>query len=161
MKIIKIIGVLAVILIIILAIVSSRKNIKENSVALEDQTPVSIIGCYVANISKDVYKLKIDSEAGGVIEGSLSFNNFEKDSSSGTFSGTFKNDILIGDYSFDSEGMHSVRQVAFNRVGDSFVEGFGDVEMVGDREVFKDLNDIAYSPKLTFVKSDSCSEEVE
>ncbi len=125
-------------------------------------TPVvskdSIKGCYVAKLSKDVYVLNIKSEDNGAISGMLAYNNYEKDSSSGSFDGTYSNNILLGNYSFNSEGMQSNSQLIFKKVGDSFVQGFGDIKTVGDKTVFENLNDIIYDSKSTFVKSPNCTE---
>ncbi|HEV7702429.1 MAG TPA: hypothetical protein VGO63_03265 [Candidatus Paceibacterota bacterium] len=114
----------------------------------------SIKGCYVATLSKDVYTLSILSEEGENVSGNLSFKNFEKDSSSGTFTGTYKDGILLGDYSFDSEGSHSVMQVIFKAQPDGFVRGYGDVDSTGQR--FTDLSNITYDDSAVFRKSPNC-----
>lgn len=115
-------------------------------------------GCYVDKLGKDVYTLKIDSAENSKVSGMLAFNNYQKDSSSGAFTGTFSEGILLGNYSFDSEGMHSDRQVIFKKVGDNLIEGFGPVKVVGDKEVFEDTSKVTYDPKSTFVKSPNCME---
>src|SRR3989339_844990 len=84
-------------------------------------TTDSVLGCYVARLSKDVYVLKINSENSDSVSGVLAFNNYEKDSSSGTFTGTYKDGILLGDYFFNSEGMDSEMQVVFKKEGDTLV----------------------------------------
>lgn len=119
-------------------------------------TQASIKGCYVSGLAKDVYTLNITAQDGDVVSGTLAFKNFEKDSSSGTFVGTYKDGILLGDYSFDSEGMHSVMQVIFKKEGNSFVRGFGPVITVGERVTFTNTNDITYDPNQTFVLSATC-----
>ena len=121
-------------------------------------TENSIVGCYVSRLQKDIYTLVIQSEEKGVVFGMLAYNNYQKDSSSGSFEGTFTDGILLGNYSFDSEGMRSDRQLIFKKVGDSFVEGFGEVKTVDGKEVFVDTNNINYDQKLTFVKSKDCTE---
>jgi hypothetical protein len=121
--------------------------------------PNSLSGCYVSQLKQDVYTLILKSTDENTVTGKISFNNFEKDSSSGSFNGTFDNNILLGNYSFDSEGMHSNRQLIFKKVDAGFVEGFGEVKSLGDSEVFADLNKITYEPNLTFVKSDTCTEQ--
>lgn len=145
----KIIVVLAVIGLGIVVATST----KHTAVAPTD----SIKGCYVATLEKDRYTLAVTSENDGVIEGSLAFDNFEKDSSHGTFSGTYTNGILLGDYSFSSEGMDSVRQVIFKKVAGGFVEGFGDIKMEGDREVLVNPSGIIYNNTPVFVQTDDCS----
>lgn len=118
----------------------------------------SIKGCYVAKLAKDVYTLDIESENNGAVSGILAFNNYQKDSSSGSFDGQLTGDILQGNYSFDSEGMHSDRQVIFKKVGDNFVEGFGPASVVNGKEVFSDPSKLTYDPKSTFVKTANCLE---
>ncbi len=114
----------------------------------------SIKGCYVATLAKDVYTINILSQEGETFKGTLRFKNFEKDSSSGTYEGTYKDGILLGDYSFDSEGMHSVMQVIFKKTPEGFVRGFGNMNSDGTR--FSDLNNITYDTKYTF-KNSSCA----
>lgn len=108
------------------------------------EAPNPILGCYEMTSGKDVYSLLIASVQDGKFTGKLEFDNFEKDSSSGTYSGTYENEILLGDYSFQSEGMQSVMQVAFKKSGDTFVRGYGDVDTTGTR--FIDINNVAYDP---------------
>ncbi len=130
------------------------QKIEDNSNIVSDSK--SLIGCYVNHTGKDIYTLMISSEDNGTLKGILSYNNFEKDSSSGTFSGTFSDGLLIGNYSFDSEGMHSDRQVIFKKDGDKLIQGFGDVKMENGKELFKDINNVTYDPKSTFTKSENC-----
>lgn len=126
---------------------------KPVSVSPSPQTPIvvtdSIVGCYVATLGKDVYSLKIIAQQGELFEGTLVFKNFEKDSSSGTFKGTYKGGILLGDYSFQSEGTNSLMQVIFKKSGDDFVRGYGDVTADGTR--FADLNTINYDSSYSHV----------
>lgn len=121
-------------------------------------TEDSILGCYVSKLAKDIYVLRIESETNGIVSGKLAFNNFEKDSSSGSFTGTYANGILFGDYSFDSEGLHSDMQVIFKKEGQSFVRGYGSVKNEGEKVTFENLNAISYDANSTFIKSADCRE---
>lgn len=149
------------ILILIVAIAGVFMYFLNNKTPSEKAPPIitgnSITGCYVAHLQKDIYTLVIQSEDNGNIVGALAYNNYQKDSSSGSFNGTFVSNILLGNYSFDSEGMRSDRQVIFKKVGDSFVQGFGPVKTVGGKEIF-DTDKITYDSKSTFIKSNDCSE---
>lgn len=140
--------IIALIVIVILGVFVAYKA-KQVPV---DNPPIvigdSIKGCYVATLAKDVYTLAILSQNGENFEGTLSFKNFEKDSSSGTYKGTYKNGILLGDYSFQSEGMDSVMQVIFKKQGVDFIRGFGDLDSTGTR--FVDLSGIAYDGNQVF-----------
>ncbi len=121
-------------------------------------TEASVKGCYVANLAKDVYTLRILTEQNGVVTGTLHYDNFEKDSSRGTFTGTYRDGILLGYYSFDSEGMHSESQVIFKKMGNAFVQGFGPIEVVGNRSSFTDINQVTFDSNSTFNLSLECKE---
>lgn len=117
----------------------------------------SMKGCYVARLGEDIYTLKIENENNDIISGLLSYNNYQKDSSAGVFSGTYKDDILLGDYSFFSEGMFSIREVIFKKEGNTFIQGFGPVETEGNKETFIDIKDIYFDTNSIFIKED-CNE---
>jgi hypothetical protein len=102
----------------------------------------NVVGCYVMHNENDVYTLNLMSQKGKNVEGRMVFKNFQKDSSQGAFTGTYQDRILLGDYSFQSEGLNSVVQVAFKKVGDSFIRGQGDMSPAGER--FSDVDNITY-----------------
>ena len=113
-------------------------------------------GCYVANLSKDVYTLNIQSQIGDEVSGILVFKNFEKDSSSGPFVGTLKDGILLADYTFQSEGMTSKMKVIFKKQGNAFLRGYGEMNASGDN--FADLNKITFDTSYIFqVSSGDCA----
>ena len=109
----------------------------------------------MATIGKDVYTLTIREHREERFEGKLSFKNFEKESSSGTYNGTYKNGTLLGYYSFQSEGTNSVMQVVFKNSGNDFIRGYGTLNSEGNR--FVDLSKITYdasSPLSVFTKEE-------
>ena len=61
-------------------------------------------------------------------------------------------DTLLADYTFQSEGTESVRQVAFLKKGDGFVEGYGDVEDQGGKMVFKNTAMLDFGSGTAFTK---------
>ena len=153
MKILKIIVI--IIIIGFISVFTFKWSQKDTTPPSEQAS--SVKGCYVATIGKDIYTLKITSQQGEKFEGSLSFKNFQKDSSSGTYSGTYKDGILLGDYSFQSEGMNSVMQVIFKKSGEDFIRGYGTLNSEGTR--FADLNNITYdSAPLSLFKKGECVE---
>ncbi len=115
----------------------------------------SIIGCYVDANGQDVYTLNILSVDEDNFRGTLSFNNFEIDSSSGVYEGTYKDGVLLGDYSFQSEGMYSITPTIFKRVENGFVRGSGEMDSSGTQ--FVDLNNIDYSNSRVWIKGE-CAE---
>jgi len=147
-----IIAILIVIIVIISSFIYYQKTKQLPVVNNAQVAPIeSVLGTYVANLSKDIYTLKISSQDGESIKGELDVNNFEKDSSTGTLVGTYKDGVLLADYTFKSEGTVSVNQVIFKKTVDGFVRGYGDVdEATGTR--FVDLNAISYDSSTVYKK---------
>ena len=144
--------IVILIVVAITAVIIFHKKRAEQQVATS--TAPAIVGCYVAHLSQDVYILKINSEDSENFAGVLSFQNFDKDSSHGTYMGTYHDDILLGEYSFSSEGTDSVRQVIFKKSGENFIEGFGPYDANGDK--FLDPNSVTYDPNSTFMPTENC-----
>lgn len=103
--------------------------------------------CYLYVNVRDTIKLTIQ-ESHNHASGRLQFKNFEKDSSDGTLSGTFLGDTLFADYTFRSEGMMSVRQMAFLRQKGTLIVGTGELEEVGNKQVFKDAQNISFQSNI-------------
>lgn len=109
-----------------------------------------ILGCYVATLGPDIYSLNISSQDDDMVEGSLVFNNFQIDSSSGSFIGTYQNDILFGNYSFQSEGMNSDMQVIFKKTENGFLRGYGEVDLESGT-TFSNLDEINFDDGYEFI----------
>jgi len=149
---------LNIILGVLVYFASLQKNIEVVSPVVTIEDP-SIVGCYVAKLAKDVYVLNIQSDTNNNVSGMIAFNNYEKDSSSGSFVGTYKDGILLGDYVFSSEGMDSTMQVVFKKQGDAFVRGYGSVKTEGDKVIFENLAEIAYDNNVVFTRNVNCIEK--
>ena len=109
----------------------------------------SVVGRYVAHLANDVYTLNITGEQSGIVEGTLDINNAEKDSSTGTIKGTYKDGILLADYTFQSEGTTSLMQVIFKKVDNGFIRGSGKPDdATGTR--FVDLSKINYDSSVVY-----------
>ena len=117
----------------------------------------NITGCYVARLGKDIYTLEITSQEERLVNGTLRFKNFEKDSSSGTLQGTYNNDIILGTYAFQSEGMDSEIEVAFKKTGDNFIRGYGDMSTSTNK--FMDIDAIKYDDSVVLMKEE-CTQAV-
>lgn len=107
--------------------------------------------CYRYFGNKDSIYLQL-SEVYGMMTGMLLIKNYQKDQNLGTLQGKMMGDILLAEYSFKSEGRMSVRQVAFRKKGDSYVEGFGDVQDVNGKTVFKDPKTLKFDESRVFSK---------
>ena len=143
---------ITVAILVVIIVAASIFYLKEKSAPIIEKPPIavgkSVVGCYEARLGKDLYSLAILSQTGEAFKGTLSFKNYQKDSSSGPFLGTYIDGILLGEYSFQSEGMYSVIQVIFKKSVDGFIRGYGKMNAAGDR--FANLKDITYNRSAVF-----------
>jgi hypothetical protein len=100
--------------------------------------------CYAYISAKDTVRLTLTTTQ-PTVTGRLSYRYFEKDRNEGTIRGTMYGDTLRAEYTFQSEGVASVREVAFLRRGTGFVEGYGDVVERGGATVFKRVSALQFT----------------
>ncbi len=126
---------------------SSTENNIENSSGdtsgTSDTRLVDFSGCYISIMGRDTFATHL-SQAGEEVTGRLSFDNFEKDASSGTVNGRVDGNIIKLSYVFQSEGMQSVMDVFFKAAGDSLLRGVGEMNTRGDTAFFVDPNNVRY-----------------
>ena len=134
----------------------SKQDSSASNQAAADSTETSIKGCYLYTVNKDTFQLAITAVNKNDIEGSIIYNFSEKDDSKGTFNGHFDGKILKGDYTFQSEGSTSVREVIFKKTQTGFVEGTGEVKVVDNKAVFSKPDSISYENGIAFTKSETC-----
>ena len=111
--------------------------------------------CYRAILKKDTISLSLNIKNGQLSSGNLSYDFYEKDKNTGTVVGEIKGDTLYADYTFTSEGVSSVRQVAFLKKGNTYVEGFGAV--IDDNKgqvIFKDRKQLKFDGNVVLSKVD-------
>jgi hypothetical protein len=109
--------------------------------------------CYVYIKNRDTANLKINIE-GEELTGELSYKLFEKDSNTGKIAGEMRGDTIIAEYTFDSEGMRSVREVAFLKKADGNIyEGFGEVMEKDGKMIFKNHSALKFD-SMVFTKTD-------
>ncbi len=82
--------------------------------------------CYQMIIKKDTARLSF-TRTGELLEGSLSYHREEKDKNDGTFRGRLLNDsVLLASYTFNSEGIKSVRELVFKIRDSILLQGYGE-----------------------------------
>ena len=91
--------------------------------------------------------------AGLKVSGNLQYRRFEKDNNAGTMSGTLRDSLIRAYYTFQSEGMTSVREVVFLISDSSLLEGYGEIGVKDDTAKFLNLSDLKFLP-TPFVKTD-------
>jgi len=97
---------------------------------LEVEAPVETVvqECYQAIIEKRTITLTVDVNNVNQFEGELDYSYYQKDKSFGTVFGNVKGDTVFADYTFQSEGKTSVRELVFlKKDGDTFVKGYGEI----------------------------------
>lgn len=116
---------------------------------LKVSVPDSLNGCYEMIISGDTAFMKL-VQNNALITGTLVYKRKEKDSNKGDVVLTKINNRAEGYYTFQSEGKTSVRQMVFKIEKNSFVEGYGDIEMKKDTAIFKYLHALNFEEKHVF-----------
>lgn len=85
----------------------------------------SLQSCYLAQVGDSSSLLQIKDPAADLLTGELIFQNYEKDSSYGVFTGKLANEKLTIDFTFQSEGVESKRQITLTKsAGELSGEGY-------------------------------------
>ena len=61
-------------------------------------------------------------------------------------------DLLVANYTFNSEGMSSTREVAFKLLDGSAVEGYGEVDVENNNVRFKDINNLQFNDAFRLIQ---------
>jgi hypothetical protein len=119
--------------------------------------PATVLGnCFRYINNRDTVTLKL-VVVGENISGELVYDYFEKDRNVGSIQGTIKDSILIAEYLYMSEGTQNKRPVIFKKTGDSYTEGSGEMEMVGEKLQFHNPDSLDYSAGIV-LKPVDCNE---
>ncbi len=108
--------------------------------------------CYSVNKNGNIISMELNYQEENNVSGTLSYALQEKDANVGTFVGQIKDSILVADYTFQSEGVKSTRQLAYKFKGNQIVEGYGDMNENGTR--FKDISKLDFDSKMPLIKGD-------
>ncbi|WP_289666129.1 hypothetical protein [Flavobacterium panacagri] len=110
--------------------------------------------CYAWKSNGSVIEMSFNVNSHQEVNGKLSYNIVGKDKNEGSLIGNMKGDTLIADYTFMSEGVSSVREVAFLQKDGAFIEGYGDVVEANSKFSFKDKTKLKFDAKNTLSKVD-------
>lgn len=128
---------------------TENKDTDTSTVTNTNQTDFSGLYSYQQNGDTITLQLTVD---GTRANGNLLYVLNEKDRNSGSFVGEIKDGILLANYTFSSEGVLSERQIAFKLNDNSVVEGYGDVQEINRKMVFKDPANLEYGTGLVLTK---------
>lgn len=126
---------------------AQQEDTEKQDAQQPDAKAPSPINCYRYATEADTVILKV-VHIGNSITGTLVYSLKEKDSNKGTIQGAMRGNILVADYTFMSEGIQSVRQVAFKLEGNTFIEGYGDSFNENEKSRFKNLDSLTFSSTI-------------
>ena len=107
--------------------------------------------CFMQVLKRDTF-VAVIARSNNIISGKLTFDNFEKDGSSGSITGREEKGILKLWYSFQSEGMQSVMQVFLKDEDDKLIRGTGEMSSKGDSSFFVNPAAVSYDNNLIMQK---------
>lgn len=126
-----------------------KDSVANDNTNITSSQPVKL--CY-AQKNKDTLLLNIELN-GDKVTGELYINRFEKDVNRGTINGTMKGDTLFADYTFNAEGMQSVREVVFLKKDDVIIEGYGPLKYdSNNKAVFTNKDSLMFDEKMKLDK---------
>ena len=131
---------------------SSNEKVQTKPVtAATTAAPASLNGCYEMIISGDTAFMNIE-QSSDMLNGTLKYKRKDKDNNNGKVVLTKAGNRAEGYYTFQSEGLTTVRQIVFKINNNSFAEGYGNIEMKNDTAVFKYPHALNFEEKHTFNK---------
>jgi hypothetical protein len=109
-------------------------------------------GCYAFHEGGSSIELKLEV-TGDAVSGSLLYSLEEKDKNTGTIKGTVKGNTVDAYYTFSSEGKTSVREVIFQWVDNSLIEGIGEHIERNDTSFYEDKKKVTFTDsKVALIK---------
>jgi hypothetical protein len=108
-------------------------------------------GCYSQVMARDTASLQITNK-GNAVSGSLSYNIYEKDRNDGTIQADQTGDVIRGWYLFKSEGVISVREVAWKVNGEELWPATGEVVQRNDTTLFAQPGSLNFDSAHPFKK---------
>ena len=141
--------------ILVAALFSCNNNADETVVEEEKKDEIIQTDfCYVGVINRDTVLLNVNI-TDTLVTGGLIYNFYEKDDNKGSVTGKMTSDTIIADYKFYSQGMESMRQVAFLKKDSVMIQGFGPMTERGGKMVFVSTNEINFNNSI-ILKNHNC-----
>lgn len=134
---------LSLVMIILYSCAENKKE-KEPEIADTAIAKETTIHCYMKVVNQDTFILRLN-KTGQKVSGDLEYDFFEKDKNVGMVAGELQGDTLFAEYKFKSEGVESVREVAFLIHEVDVQEGAGEMEEKNGRMIFKDKSKVQFT----------------
>jgi hypothetical protein len=139
---------------VVITLFSCKKEADEAKAPETVAEKPAIEECYKGIVKEDTIAMTLIIKDNEITDGQLSYHLFEKDRNDGTLKGQIKGDTIFADYTFMSEGKQSVREVAFLKQGNAYMEGYGDVREVNGKMIFVDPKKLKFDSKTVLLKSE-------
>lgn len=138
----------------ILSVVACKKETEETPAPEVAAEKPAVEECYKGILKEDTIAMTLVIKDNQITDGQLSYHLFEKDRNEGTLKGQIKGDTIFADYTFMSEGKQSVREVAFLKEGNAYIEGYGAVKEHNGKMIFTNPKQLKFDSKTILSKSD-------
>ncbi|MCW3074419.1 MAG: hypothetical protein JWP69_1488 [Flaviaesturariibacter sp.] len=112
---------------------------------------VILDGCYAVQTAKDTATLSLQLKD-STVTGQLVYKWFEKDQNKGTINGVLRDSLVYADYTFESEGITSVRQVIFKIQNNQLLEATGERTQRDNKIVYSNPSNLRFSEMPPFRK---------
>ncbi len=135
----------------------TKKSAASESTASVSTTSGSVtasdsqLQCYALMTKGDTVRLSL-TQTGNDVTGDLLYQLSGKDRNTGMIHGTMHGDTLLADHNFQSEGVESVREVAFLAREGGFVEGYGPVQEQKGKMVFTPNTSLTFGSDRVLTK---------
>jgi hypothetical protein len=108
-------------------------------------------GCYRLEHPQDRATMELQVQD-TLVTGNLVFALHEKDGNKGTLRGVIRDTLIIADYTYESEGMMSVREEIFAIQDSTLVRAYGPVTNQNNKMVFTDKGNLKFEHNMVFRK---------
>lgn len=132
----------------------------EKSPIEENQAVSETSYCYAYQNGGDTIEVHMTQQANGAVKGYMLFQLKEKDKNEGTFTGEIKKNLVLAEYTFQSEGKTSIRQIAFQQSDSTLKEGYGEVFQQDGQQKFKNPEQLEFQHSMVLKKVDCGSLEL-
>jgi hypothetical protein len=110
----------------------------------------NLTDCYKANLAGNIIELQIRNNT-NTVTGTLTYTFSGKEITQGTFKGKWENNVLIANYTYEAKGKSKERQVAFKRINNQLLEGYG--ERKTNSTQFKDVTKLQFNANMPLKKA--------
>lgn len=151
-------GIKVLLAFVLLAGSCNNEGKTSTQVEKDSITPANVValdtllsGCYSQIVQRDTSSLQLQKKDSS-LTGALSYSIYQKDRNDGTVMAEQSGDIIKGWYLFKSEGIISVRQVAWKINGEELWPATGEVIQKNDTTLFAKPDQLRFDSTKPFKK---------